>query len=145
MSQPHFEGVMRLPFTLPKMGLGSPPGLPKTQSVIARVKTPCIEALFILLERSWSVDVQNVLTWAIWTFAAQVMVERRAGNQTSNLTPNHQKSGIDLISVHAGEVRHTIGKLSRRATTLVQTSSQSKFGARNYERPKSQESKPRQF
>jgi len=52
MSQPHFEGVMRLPLTLSKMGLGSPPGLPKTQSVIARVKTPCIEALFILLERS---------------------------------------------------------------------------------------------
>jgi hypothetical protein len=32
MSQPHFEGVVRSPLTLPKMGLRSPPGLPKTQS-----------------------------------------------------------------------------------------------------------------
>jgi hypothetical protein len=30
MSQPHFEGVVMSPLTLPKMGLGSPPGLPKT-------------------------------------------------------------------------------------------------------------------
>ncbi len=29
---------------------------------------------------------------AIWTYAAQVMVERRAGSQTGNLTPDHQKS-----------------------------------------------------
>ncbi len=52
LSQPHFERVMRSLLTLPKMGLGSPPGLPKTQSVIVEVKTPCIEAFFILLERS---------------------------------------------------------------------------------------------
>jgi len=43
------------------MGLGSPPGLPKTQNSIAGVKTPCIELFFIPLERSWSVDVQNGL------------------------------------------------------------------------------------
>jgi len=49
--QPHFEGVVRSPLTLPKMGLGSPPGLSKTQSVIAGVKTPYIEASFILLEK----------------------------------------------------------------------------------------------
>ncbi len=29
LSQPHFEGSVRSPFTLPKMGLGSPLGLPK--------------------------------------------------------------------------------------------------------------------
>ncbi len=45
--QPHFEGVVRSPLTLPKMGLESPSGLPKTQSVIAGVKTPHIEAFFI--------------------------------------------------------------------------------------------------
>jgi hypothetical protein len=81
MSQPHFEGSVRSPLTLPKMGLGSPPGLPKSQSVIAQVKTPCIQASFISLERSWSLDVQNGLVGAIWTYAAQVMVERRAGSQ----------------------------------------------------------------
>jgi len=65
LSQPHFEGNVRSPLTLPKMGLGSPPGLLKTQSVIAGVKTLRIEVFFIPLERSWSVDVQNGLAWAI--------------------------------------------------------------------------------
>jgi hypothetical protein len=51
MSQPHFEGNVRLPLTLPKMGLESSPGLPKVQSSIARVKTPRLEAFFIPLER----------------------------------------------------------------------------------------------
>ncbi len=52
LSQPHFEGVVRLPLTLSKMGLGSPPGLLKTQSAIVGVKTPHLEAFFIPLERS---------------------------------------------------------------------------------------------
>jgi len=89
VSQPHFEGSVRSPLTLLKMGLGSPSGFPKTHNTIAGVKKPCIEVLFIPLERSWSVDVQNGLAWAIWTYAAQVMVERRAGSQTSSLTPDH--------------------------------------------------------
>jgi hypothetical protein len=55
--------------TLPKVGSWSPPGLPKTQSSITGVKTPCIGVLFISMKRSWSVDVQNGLAWAIWTFA----------------------------------------------------------------------------
>jgi hypothetical protein len=41
---------------------------------------------FISLESSQSVDVQNGLAWAIWTSAAQVMAERKAGSQTGNLT-----------------------------------------------------------
>jgi len=61
MSQPHFEGSVRSPFTLPKMGLRSPPRLPKTQNAIAGVKTHCIEVFFILLKRSRSVDVRNGL------------------------------------------------------------------------------------
>jgi hypothetical protein len=89
LSQPHFEGVVKSPFTLPKMGLGSPLRLPKTQSVIEGVKLPCVEAFFIPLKRSWSVDVQNGLAWAIWTSAAQVVVERRVGSQTGSLTPDH--------------------------------------------------------
>jgi len=52
MSQPHFEGSVRSPLTLPKMGLGSPSGLSKIQSAIAGVKTPRIEAFFIPLQRS---------------------------------------------------------------------------------------------
>jgi hypothetical protein len=61
MSQPHFEASVRMKLTLPKVGTWSPLGLLKTQSLIVGVKTPCIEVFFILLERSWSVNVQNGL------------------------------------------------------------------------------------
>jgi hypothetical protein len=73
------------------------------------------------------------------------MVERRAGSQIGSLTPDHKKSGIDPIPMCAGGVRHTVGKLSRRATSSLETLSQSEVGARSYECPKSQESKPGQF
>jgi hypothetical protein len=89
MSQPHFGLSVKMKFTLPKVGTWSPPGLPKTQSLIAEVKTLRIGVFFIPLESSWSVDVQNGLAWAIWTFSAQVMGKRRAGSQISSLTPDH--------------------------------------------------------
>jgi hypothetical protein len=41
LSQPHLEGNVRSPLTLPK-----------TQNVIVGVKTPRIEVFFIVLERS---------------------------------------------------------------------------------------------
>ncbi len=75
--------------TLPKWGLGSPSKLPKFQSSIAEVKTPCIGVFFISLESYQSVDVENGLVWAIWTFAAHVMAKRKATSQTNNLTPDH--------------------------------------------------------
>jgi len=49
---------VRSPLTMPKMGLGSPPGLgsplglPKIQSAIGRVRTPCIEAFLVPLKSS---------------------------------------------------------------------------------------------
>jgi hypothetical protein len=51
MSQPHFEANVRMKLTLPKDRTWSPPRLSKTQSLIARVKTPCIEVFFIPLEK----------------------------------------------------------------------------------------------
>ncbi len=73
----------------PEMGIGSPSGLPKLQSLIAGVKTPCIGVFFISLESYQSLDVENGLAWAIWTSATQVMVERKARSQTGSLTPDH--------------------------------------------------------
>jgi hypothetical protein len=70
LSQPHFEGVVRSPLTLLKMGLGSPSGLSKTQSAIIGVKTPRIGTFLVPLERFWSVDVQNGLAWAILDVAS---------------------------------------------------------------------------
>jgi hypothetical protein len=52
VSQPHFEGSVRSPLTLPKWGLGSSLGFPKTQNSIAGVKTPCLDVFFISLESS---------------------------------------------------------------------------------------------
>jgi hypothetical protein len=119
MSQPQFEVSVRMRLTLPKVGTWSPPGLPQLQSSIAEVKTPRLDAFFIRLERSWSVDVENGLAWAIKTSAAQVMAKRRAGSQTGSLTPDHKKSGIDPTPGCVEGVRHTVGKFLRRATSLL--------------------------
>jgi len=75
--------------TLPKWGLGNPPGLPKLQSLIVGVKTLRIGVFFISLESFRSIDVENGFAWAISTCAAQVKASRRAGSQTASLTPDH--------------------------------------------------------
>jgi hypothetical protein len=61
LSQPHFGISVKMKLTPPKVGSWSPPGLPKTQSLSSKVKTPRIEVFFISIERSWSVDAQNGL------------------------------------------------------------------------------------
>jgi len=76
----------------------------------------------------------------IWTSKTQVMAKRRAGNQTSSLTPDQKKSGIDPIYLDAEGVQHVIGKLLMRATTLHQIASQSKVCSQSYGAPKLQES-----
>jgi hypothetical protein len=131
--------------TLSKWGLGSPQGLPKLQSTISGVKTPRLEVFFMSLENYWNVDVENGLAWAIWTSTTQVMAKRKVGSQTGSLTPDHYKSGIDPTPVCADGVQHIIGRLSTKATSLLQTSSQSEVWANSYEFTKSRESKPGQF
>jgi hypothetical protein len=77
LSQPHFGQSVMMRLTLPKVRTWSPPGLPRFQSSTAKGKTTRLEVFFIPLERSWSVDVQNGLAWAIWTSAAQVMGKKK--------------------------------------------------------------------
>jgi hypothetical protein len=48
--------------------------------------------------------------------------------------------GIDLFPTSPWRVRYSVGKLSTRAITLIQDSSQSEFRARSYGRSKFQES-----
>jgi hypothetical protein len=110
-------------FTLPKWELGSLRWLPKLQREIARAKTPRIEEFFISLERYWNVDVWNGFTLPIWTSIVQVMTKRKAKSQTGSLTLDHKKLGFDLTPVCAGGVWHAVEKLSMRAITLFQTSS----------------------
>jgi hypothetical protein len=51
------------------------------------------------------------------------MAKRRVGNQTGSLTPNQKKSEIDLIYLAKEGAQHIVGKLSTRATTLLQIAS----------------------
>ncbi len=81
VSQPYFWKSGGMTLTLPKWGLGSPLGLPKLQSLISGVKTPCIEVFFISMESYQILDVENGLAWGIWTFAAQVMTKKKVGNR----------------------------------------------------------------
>ncbi len=78
---------------------------------MTRVKTPRIGMFFISLESYWNVDVENELTWTIWTFAAQVMAKRKAENQIGNLIFDNKKSRIDPTLMRAGGMRHVVRKL----------------------------------
>jgi hypothetical protein len=47
------------------------------------------------------------------------MAKRKDGNQIDNLTPDHEKLIIDLTPLHAGDMRHAIGKILMRAATSL--------------------------
>jgi hypothetical protein len=115
-------------------------GLPNLQRATTGVKTPCIEDFFITLKSYSSVDVQNGLTWPIRTSLTQVMAKRKLESQIGSLTFDHKKSRINPTSVRAGGVQHTVGNLSMRATSLLQTSSGSEVWTRIYSREKLWES-----
>jgi hypothetical protein len=90
------EWTLTLPSELPCWELvrvGVPKGLSKLQRAFWGVKTPWLVALFISMERSWSVDVQNGIALLIWTSETQVMAKRRPGSRTPGsppvLTPDH--------------------------------------------------------
>jgi hypothetical protein len=145
MSHPYFGQVWGWSPTLGKSGIWSPSGLPNVQSSTTRGKPRCIGVFLVLLERSWNIDIENALALAIQTSAAQVMGKRKAGSQTGNLTPDHEKSGIDAFPTSELEVRHSVGKISTRATTLVQTSLRSNSAVRSYGGSKFRESRRDNF
>ncbi len=65
---------------------------------------------------------------------------RESNCQTGSLTPNHKKAGIYLFLTSELRVRYVVGKISTRATTLVETSLRSDFSVGSYELPKSRDS-----
>jgi len=71
----------------PEMGTWESSETPKTSEFDYRGQN--IGVFFISLESYRSVDVENELAWAIWTFVTQVMTKRRAMIQIGNLTPGH--------------------------------------------------------
>ncbi len=68
------------------------------------------------------------------------MAKRRTKSRTASLTPNHKRSGINLFPMFDSGLRHGVGKLSTRATTLLQTALQSEVCSQSYGAPKSQKS-----
>jgi hypothetical protein len=108
-----------------------------TQSSIARAKTPCLQVIFILLERSQSVDVENDLGWTIRTSIAQVMHQKKGRESNWQFDSQPLKVGNRPDpGVCSWSATH-LGKLLRRATSLLETSSQSQVWGRNYELLKS--------
>jgi hypothetical protein len=73
------------------------------------------------------------------------MAKRRDGSQTVSLIPDKKKLGIDPIYLAFEDMRHIIGELLMRATTLLQTTSRSEVRSQSYGVPKSWESQPAQF
>ncbi len=73
------------------------------------------------------------------------MAKRRVGSQIVSLTLDQKKSGMDPIYLAADDVRHTIGKLSTRAITLLQTAPQFKVYLQSYGASKSWESQLARF
>ncbi len=81
----------------------------------------------------------------IWTSETQVMAKRRAGSQIASLTPDHKKLGINPIYLGTKSVRHTVGKLPTRATTLLQIASPLEVCSQSYGAPKLRESQLARF
>ncbi len=81
----------------------------------------------------------------IWTCKSQVMAKRNAGSRIPGslpvLTPDQKKLGIDPKYLAADNVRHIVGKVSTRPTTLLQTAPQSKVSSQSYGASKSRESR----
>jgi len=73
------------------------------------------------------------------------MAKRRARSQTASLTTNQKKSRIDPIYLTSDDVRHIVGMLSTRATTLLQIAPQSEVYSQSYGAPKLRESRLAQF
>jgi hypothetical protein len=73
----------------------------------------------------------------IWTSETQVMAKKRARIQIRSLTPDQKKSEIDPIYLSSDNKQHIVGKLSTRATTLLQIAPQSEVCSQSYGAPKS--------
>ncbi len=100
LSQPHFEASVRMRLTLPKVGTWSPPGLSQLQRSITEVKTPCLEVLFILLERPWNVDVENGLE--VWAESYELPKSRESGVQTGTISGHLLASPRNKSHLDAG-------------------------------------------
>jgi hypothetical protein len=120
------------------MGTWESTGTLETSKFNGRGQNTLHWGTFISLESYRILYVENGLAWATWTFATQVMAKRKAGSQFDS---RPLKVANRPTPVHAGGVQHTVRKLSTRATSLLQISSQLEVWAKSYSPAKLQESK----
>jgi len=131
--QPYFERV-RMKFTLPKLGLGSPLGFPKTSEFDCRGQNTLHWNFFCIIEKLAKCKCQK------WARMDHLDIYNTSYGKKKGRESNWQfhsrllKVGkIDLTPVRVGGVQNTIRKLSRRATSLFQISSQSEVWAKSYD------------
>jgi hypothetical protein len=125
--------------------LGSVGKCPKTSNSDFRgQKSMACSVLYIigkLLER-------RCLKWAriahldIWNTSYG---QKKGQESNCQFNSRPEKSRIDPIYSSIDSVRHTVGKLSMRATTLLQTESRSEVCSQSYGASKSRESQLGQF
>jgi hypothetical protein len=73
------------------------------------------------------------------------MAKRRVGSQIISLTLDQKKSGMDPIYLAVNDVRHIVGKLLTKATTLLQTAPQFEVCLQSYGASKSWKSQLARF
>jgi hypothetical protein len=137
LSQPHFEGSVRSPLTLPKMGVWSPPGTPENSEDDCRG------------QNTWHLGVLYTVGKVLkcrcpkWPRISHLDICSPSYGQKKGRESNRQfdsrplKVGNRHTPECARGVWYGVGKLSMRVTTLLETSSRSEVGARSYDRPKS--------
>jgi len=62
---------------------------PKISEFHFRGQNTSYWGVFISLKSYQSIDVENGLAWAIWTFTTHIMAKRRVESEIGNLTPDH--------------------------------------------------------
>jgi hypothetical protein len=103
-------------------------GTPKTFKIDLTGQNSMSCGVFYIIENF----LELRLALLIWAFETQVMAKRRVESQIASLTPDQKKSGIDPIYLVVDNVPHTVGKLSTRPKTLLQTSPRSKVYSQSY-------------
>jgi hypothetical protein len=123
-------------------GNWSPGGLPNLQKAITKVKTPRIKDFFYIIEKLLKC---RCLKWARMTHLdiCNTSYGKKKG-QESKLAIWFPTTKVENQPdfVRASGVWHAVGKISTRATTLLQTSSRSKVWARSYSPTKLREFQP---
>jgi len=146
MSQPHFEASVRMRLTLPKVGNLESSGTPAISELNCRGQNTSPWDVFYTVGKALKCRCRKWPRMSHLDICSTSYGQKKGQESNCQFDSRPQKVGNRPDpTVCTGGVRHTVGKLLRRATSLLQTSSQSEVWVGSYELPKSRESQPRQF